>query len=404
MSALVTPGGLRSALAVTRSLGRRGVEVTVADEDGRSLAGVSRYCRASVRVPSAARSGEAFVSAIRQEVSRGKHSVVIPTDDVTLSLIAQARSQFEGLVALPFPDFETVQTAHDKGALMTLAAEKGIPVPKTVVVRGPADVEGAIRHVGLPAVVKARVSRVRVGGQWRAGSAVHYARTAAELDAAVRAAQEIAPGPLVQEHISGDGRGIFVLMNRGRLRAAFAHRRLREKPPSGGVSVLSESVGLDPRLLDHAERILEALKWHGVAMVEFKRDARDGVSKLLEINGRFWGSLQLAVDSGVDFPYLLYRLAIDGDIDPVFTYRVGVRLRWWLGDLDWLLLRLREKGSLARRLGAIPEFLRPAGRTARAEVYRRDDPGPAIREISQYSHALLRGAVARFGLRPASGA
>jgi predicted ATP-grasp superfamily ATP-dependent carboligase len=305
---------------------------------------------------------------------------------------------------LPFPDFETVQTAHDKGALMTLAAEMGIPVPKTVVVRGPADVEGAIRHVGLPAVVKARVSRVRVGGQWRAGGAVHYARTAAELDAAVRAVQEITPGPLVQEHIWGDGRGIFVLMNRGRLRAAFAHRRLREKPPSGGVSVLSESVGLDPQLLDHAERILEALKWHGVAMVEFKRDARDGVSKLLEINGRFWGSLQLAVDSGVDFPYLLYRLAIDGDIDPVFTYRVGVRLRWWLGDLDWLLLRLREKGGLARRLEAIPEFLRPAGRTARAEVYRRDDPAPAIREISKYSHALLRGAIARFGLRPASGA
>jgi len=401
VSALVTPGSLRSALAVTRSLGRQGVEVTVADEDGRSLAGVSRYCRASVRVPSAARSGEAFVSAIRQEVGRGKHSVVIPADDVTLSLIAQARSQFEGLVVLPFPDFETVQTAHDKGALMTLAAEKGIPVPKTVVVRGPADIEGAIRAVGLPAVVKARVSRVRVGGQWRAGGAVHYARTAAELDAAVRAAQEIAPGPLVQEHISGDGRGIFVLMNRGRLRAAFAHRRLREKPPSGGVSVLSESVGLDPQLLDHAERILEALKWHGVAMVEFKHDSRDGVTKLLEINGRFWGSLQLAVDSGVDFPYLLYRLAVDGDIDPVFTYRVGVRLRWWLGDLDWLLIRLRERGSLARRLKALPEFLRPAGRGTRAEVFRPDDPAPAIRELSLYSRALLRDAVARLG-RPAS--
>jgi len=404
VSVLVTPGSLRSALAVTRSLGRRGVEVTVADEDGRSLAGVSRYCRASVRVPAAARSSEAFVNAIRQEVGQSEHSVVIPADDITLSLIAQARSQFEGLAALPFPDFETVQTAHDKGALMTLAAEKGIPVPKTVVVRGPADVENAIRHVGLPAVVKARVSRVLVDGQWRAGGAVHYVRTRAELDAAIRAVQELTPGPLVQEHISGDGRGIFVLMNRGRLRAAFAHRRLREKPPSGGVSVLSESVGLDPQLLDHAERILEALKWHGVAMVEFKQDARDGVSKLLEINGRFWGSLQLAVDSGVDFPYLLYRLAIDGDVDPVFTYRVGVRLRWWLGDLDWLFLKLREKGGLAQRLGAIPAFLRPVGATASAEIYRRDDPAPAIREIAQYSHALLRGAVARFGRSPSSGA
>ena len=401
MSALLTPGDLRSALAVTRSLGRRGIKVTVADEGGKSLAGTSRYCQASVRVPSAARSGEAFVSAIRQEVARGKHRVVIPADDISLSLIAQARSEFEGLTALPFPDYETVQTAHDKGALTALAAEAAIPVPRTVILRGPADLEGAINHVGFPAVVKARVSRFLHGGQWRTGGAVHYVRTAAELDDAFRAVHAVVPCPLVQEHIPGDGRGVFVLMNRGRLRAAFAHRRLREKPPSGGVSVLSESIGLDPKLLEHAERILEALKWHGVAMVEFKHDSRDGVTKLLEINGRFWGSLQLAVDSGVDFPYLLYRLAVDGDIDPVFTYRVGVRLRWWLGDLDWLLIRLRERGSLARRLKALPEFLRPAGRGARAEVFRPDDPAPAIRELSLYSRALLRDAVARLG-RPAS--
>ena len=401
MSALLTPGDLRSALAVTRSLGRRGIKVTVADEGGKSLAGTSRYCQASVRVPSAARSGEAFVSAIRQEVVRGKHRVVIPADDISLSLIAQARSEFEGLTALPFPDFETVQAAHDKGALTALAAEAAIPVPRTVILRGPADLESAIKQVGFPAVVKARVSRFSHGGQWKTGGAVHYVRTAAELDDAFRAVHAVVPCPLVQEHIPGDGRGVFVLMNRGRLRAAFAHRRLREKPPSGGVSVLSESIGLDPKLLEHAERILEALKWHGVAMVEFKHDSRDGVTKLLEINGRFWGSLQLAVDSGVDFPYLLYRLAVDGDIDPVFTYRVGVRLRWWLGDLDWLLIRLRERGSLARRLKAIPEFLRPAGRGARAEVFRPDDPAPAIRELSLYSRALLRDAVARLG-RPAS--
>ena len=342
------------------------------------------------------------MSAIREEVRRGKHSVVIPADDVTLSLVSQARSQFDGLAALPFPDFETVQIAHDKGALAALASESRVPVPKTVVMRDPADLEGAIKHVGLPAVVKARVSRFQLGAQWRDGGAVRYVRTASELHEAFRAVGEVVPCPLVQEHIPGDGRGIFVLMNRGRLRAAFAHRRIREKPPSGGVSVLSESVSLDPQLLEHAERILEALKWHGVAMLEFKRDARDGVSKLLEINGRFWGSLQLAVDSGVDFPSLLYRLAVDGDIEPVFTYRVGVRLRWWLGDLDWLLLRLREKGSLARRLGAIPEFLKPAGRMTKHEVYRKDDPAPALAECSQYLSAAFRGAIGRLGIRPGS--
>ena len=287
MSVLVTPGNLRSALAVTRSLGRQGVAVTVADERARSLAGSSRYCRSSLRVPSPSRAGDAFVRAIRDEVERGRHRVLMPTDDVTLSLISGARSQFEGLTVLPFPEADVVQLAHDKAALVALATEQGIPVPRTVVVREPADLERAVRDVGLPAVVKPRVSRLAVDGEWRSGSGPYYVRTPAELEAACRAVSAAIPCPLVQEQVPGEGRGVFVLMNRGRLRAAFAHRRLREKPPSGGVSVLSESVPLDPQLLEHSERILEALKWHGVAMVEFKRDARDGVSKLLEINGRF---------------------------------------------------------------------------------------------------------------------
>ena len=382
---------------MTRSLGRQGVAVTIADEDGRGIATSSRYCQASVRVPPPARSGAAFVRAIREEVARGGHRVVIPADDVTLALVSEARSQFEGLAALPFPGFETVQHAHDKGALMALAEERGIPVPRTVVVRDPGELRAAIRRVGLPAVVKARVSRFPLAGQWRGAGAVEYAETPDELARAYQTVRNVAPAPLVQERIPGEGRGIFVLMNQGRLRAAFAHRRIREKPPTGGVSVLSESVPLDSELLEYSERILEALKWHGVAMVEFKRDERDGVCKLLEINGRFWGSLQLAVDSGVDFPYLLYRMAVDGDVDPVLTYRVGVRLRWWLGDLDWLLLRLREKGSLGRRLGAIQEFVRPTGPMARAEIYRRDDPAPAIKELSRYCQDALGGALARLG-------
>jgi predicted ATP-grasp superfamily ATP-dependent carboligase len=388
MSALVTPGNLRSALAVTRSLGRAGVAVTVADEHRHSLAGASRYCREAVRVPSPAQSPDAFLHAIQREVERGKHRVLIPTDDIALSLISAARSRFEGLAVLPFPDAEIVQLAHDKGALMSLADEQGIPAPRTVVVREPADVERAIRSVGFPAVVKARISRLVVGGQWRSAPGTHYVHNRAELEVACRAVGETVPFPLVQEYVPGDGRGVFALMNRGRLRAAFAHRRLREKPPSGGVSVLSESIALDPQVLEQAERILEALKWHGVAMVEFKRDARDGVAKLLEINGRFWGSLQLSVDAGVDFPYLLYRLALAGDVEPVSTYVTGVRLRWWLGDVDWLLLRLREPD----RLRALREFLTPAGRLARGEILRRDDPAPAVVELSQYLAAALRGA------------
>lgn len=389
VSVLVTPGNLRSALAVTRSLGKRGIPVTVADERPRSIAATSRYCRTSIRVPGPARADKAFVNAIYQTVSLGGYRVVIPTDDVSLTLLAEVRPRFEGIAALPFPDLETITLAHDKGALTRLAEEQGIPVPQTIIVRDPADVTKAIGRIGFPAVVKSRFSWLPRDGGWVRGGEIHYAHNAKELEAACQAVQF----PLVQEYIPGEGRGMFLLMNRGKLRAAFAHRRIREKPPSGGVSVLSESIGLDARLLDYSERLLDGLKWHGVAMIEFKRDARDGVVKLLEINGRFWGSLQLAVDAGVDFPYLLYQVAIDGDTAPVFSYREGVRLRWGLGNLDWLFLRLRRDRKLGKRLGAIYEFLTPSARMAKSEICRWDDPVPAIEELSQYIGHILCGTI-----------
>ena len=395
MSAVITPGNLRSSLAVTRSLGRQGVAVTVADERRRSLAGASRYCRGSILVPSPQSEAEAFVNEIHREVCRTGHRVLIPTDDVSLWVLGEARSRFEGLATLPFPDLEAIQVAHDKGALMSLAVEKGIPIPSTVVVKDPADLSTAIRHVGLPAVVKPRFSRFQCGGEWINGGETHYVHTVDELEVACQTIHQTVPFPLVQEYIPGEGRGIFLLMNHGKVRAAFAHRRIREKPPSGGVSVLSESVALDQGLLEYSQRLLEALKWHGVAMVEFKRDARDGIAKLLEINGRFWGSLQLAVDAGIDFPYLLYRLAVNGDVEPAFSYKEGVRLRWRLGDLDWLLLRLRDGKQARRRFGAIQEFLASSGSTTKAEVFRWDDPKPGFEELSQYVGHILRGAIMR---------
>ena len=107
---------------------------------------------------------------------------------------------------------------------------------------------------------------------------------------------------MLQERIRRPRHRCVRLLSRGRAVALFSHRRLRERPPWGGVSVLSESIALCPDARDYAHSLLDDLGWHGVAMVEFKRDARDGVPKLMEINGRFWGSLQLAIDAGVDFP------------------------------------------------------------------------------------------------------
>jgi predicted ATP-grasp superfamily ATP-dependent carboligase len=126
-------------------------------------------------------------------------------------------------------------------------------------------------------------------------------------------------------------------------------------------------------------------------MIEYKLDETSGTPYLMEINGRFWGSLQLAVDAGVDFPALLLAAAAGEPPTPVVNYRAGVRSRWWWGDVDHLLARLRSSTSppelqthVQSKWRAFREFLvlwRPGDRN---EILRLDDPRPFLRETIEW--------------------
>jgi predicted ATP-grasp superfamily ATP-dependent carboligase len=201
---------------------------------------------------------------------------------------------------------------------------------------------------------------------------------------------------MIQRQVDGDGVGIFALCDRGETRMMFSHRRLREKPPWGGVSVLRESIAVDPVAGEYSRRLLRALGWHGVAMVEFKRERSTGVAFLMEINGRFWGSLQLAIDAGLNFPLSLAGLYCGDPVPQQNDYRVGIRSRWLLGDLDHLLMRVRgtdpaPPGSpaLAR---LVLDFCRFFRRDTHYEVESASDPGPALHELRCYVRALFRPA------------
>jgi predicted ATP-grasp superfamily ATP-dependent carboligase len=171
----------------------------------------------------------------------------------------------------------------------------------------------------------------------------------------------------------------------------FAHRRLREKPPAGGVSVYRESIPLDPALVGPGLRLLEALDWQGVAMIECKREQATGRQVVMEVNGRFWGSLQLAIDAGVDFPALLVRCAAGETVPESRNYRVGVRSRWFWGDVDHVYLRLREGSGLR----ALVDFLRVSPGRDRSEVWRWRDPAPFVVETLQWLGVTPRTADAR---------
>jgi predicted ATP-grasp superfamily ATP-dependent carboligase len=298
------------------------------------------------------------------------------------------------------PPFEAFDDVSNKWNLVQRAERCGIPVPRTHFVDSVGTLKGMLDRMRYPAVVKPVRSRILTARGWLPAS-VHYARSATDLLRIYRETEYLASFPsLIQERIVGPGMGLFALFDNGRLVTAFAHRRLREKPPSGGVSVMRESIPLDRELTEHAIQMLAPLGWHGVAMMEYKQDCRTGRRFLMEVNGRFWGSLQLAIDAGIDFPYLSCQLAIGHPSDVPETYRVGVKSRWLLGDLDHLLLRMRYSDadlhlpdvapSKARALLDFLTFVEPG---VHYEVEDRDDVRPFLHEVRQYLKDLLAGAV-----------
>jgi predicted ATP-grasp superfamily ATP-dependent carboligase len=399
LTVLVTDGDERPALAITRSLGRRGITVLAGAERPASLASASRYCAGAVVYPSPSRAPEAFARFLQDFVARVPVDVVVPVTDLTTHLVAAARDRLEDHSAVAAPAFEAFEQIADKAALMRRADGCGIPIPRTEFVDGAAGLEAVIGRVRYPAVVKPARSRTRIGDGW-APAIVRYARCASDLRQLYRTTDYLRSHPsLIQERIVGPGTGVFVLCEHGRVRTAFAHRRLREKPATGGASVLCESIPVEPALLAQAERLLAPLGWHGVAMLEYKQERRSGTPFLMEVNGRFWGSLQLAIDAGVDFPHLCCQLALGQPLDVPPSYAVGIRNRWLLGDLDHLLLRLRRHDldlpeDAPTRLRTIAGFLFPGSRV-RNEVARSDDWRPALRELHDYAASLRRAARVR---------
>jgi predicted ATP-grasp superfamily ATP-dependent carboligase len=342
-----------------------------------------------------------FHAFLRDEMKGGQYRVMLPMTDITMQLVARMHQDLVPLVRLPIPGEAQIELAQDKRRILLLAQQLGIACPETFMLHEGENLANVARRVQYPVVVKPQFSRFLRNGTWVFGS-VEYARDLEDLESKYHDLHAQIPFPLVQERIEGEGRGVFLLVWDGQLKAAFCHRRLREKPPWGGASVYCESIALDEELVQKSFALLQAIGWQGPAMVEFKLDRRDGRAKLMEVNGRFWGSLQLAIDAGINFPLLLYRLANEGDVPAQFDYKLSVKSRWLLGDLDHLLIRLTHARELngfsdsqASRLRACLDFLKFYERGLRYEVFRFEDPGPGWFECKSYIRELFR----QFGQR-----
>lgn len=371
MRILVTDGHYKHALGIVRALGGRH-EVLVAAPRRLAMGAVSRYATGRLLAPPSADHAR-FLAWLDREVPRHRIEQVMPVGAAACALLASHTDRWPGTqVVLPGP--QEMALALDKRSTMALAASIGIAVPRTV---EPASLEGlgeAAAEIGFPLVLKAPIEGT---------SGVAYVDRPDELRRAVEAwmtRSASAELPLLQQRIVGAGFGVFATYQRGRCRRIMAHRRVREFPPTGGESTCCELTN-EPDALDAGRRLLDALSWHGVAMVELKRHEADGRLYLMEVNPKFWGSLDLALAAGADFPGDLVRIADGEELDEQPPPDGRLRFCWPLGnDLRHLVARPRAwRSVLADWFGG-----------ARTNL-RASDPLPHLVELAGTVARMARG-------------
>ncbi len=389
-SALVLDGELKSALAIVRSLGVRGVPVTAGAVRDSGMALHSRYTMSRFVYPSPYTNEQEFIDAVEREAKRcGDMPVIFACSDATFLALHDARERLGASCTLVFPDARAMEIAFDKAVTYSLARVSSIPTIPTQMPNTGEELERIARTLRYPAIVKARKSVTRHKGTRHFGSA-QFVHTPEDLTRTYTSLRDVlGEVPMIQERMIGEEYGVEAIAHSGTPYAFVTHHRIRSLSPTGGASVLKETVeqgALRDMLETYARKLIHELNWTGPIMVEFKVDSDSRTPRLMEVNGRFWGSLPLSVASGVDMPYHFYSLAVEKHLPgESVSPRDGVVTRHFFGDVRHLLAVLfsfdtMRSHAYPKRLDALRDFFKtPKG--THGDVWSLRDPKPAIMEV-----------------------
>ncbi len=397
---LITDAGRGSAIALIRSLGRIGHRIIAADDCAESPGLASKFVAQRIIYPNPSGHGREVVAVLAEAARRHQVDLLIPVTDQVIVPLEVHRQQFPHGCRLALPPAQSSRLARDKSHTFRLAEQLGVPCPKTELVQSTDRATGAGACLGWPVVIKPVSSLATAHNGALVNRTVCYARDRGELDDHL--ARLLPDGPvMLQEFFAGRGVGLEVLAKEGRVLRAFQHERLREVPLTGGTSSMRRSVPVSPSLLHHARQLIEALEWTGLAMVEFKV-APSGEARLMEINGRIWGSFPLAVHAGVDFPERLCRLfmqpraempasVVNGYCSMVYGRNIQKELSWIVKMLT--TSRRQAVLPLPRRrevLLALRDLLRPS---IRDDILSITDPKPGFRLLRNLLRSAFHGVL-----------
>lgn len=320
--ALIVEGGAVHVLAAARCLSRSGWEVGVATTgaDPEPSRAVSR----GYRVPEPEESADAFVREVARIVATDRYDVVFGADDIEVLLLSARRAEIPCVV--PYGDHDDVTRAIDKLELSRAAARVGLASPVTEPVT-----PARLLEVAGPVMVKARLHWDPAAGGGSRHLLAELCADRAEAELAAKTMEAAGGGPVLQEVIDGELMALTVVRDRGGALVGVVQQR-SPRLSARRTSCRAETVPVDHALLTRVEQLLADLRWWGLANLQFIRPL-GGEPHLIDLNGRFYGSLALAVASGVPLPDLWGRVALGEAVEPVGPARVGVRFQSLLAYL-----------------------------------------------------------------------
>lgn len=302
----------------------------------------SKYCHKRLISPNPRTHPQDYLTFLLNTVKENQYDCIIPYHTHTTFLLMKNKDLFSQYVSIPPPNYSVFAKAYDKTKLLKIALKAGIICPQTYFGENLDMIIQTIEQ--YPVIIKA--SKRHTAGIAKCFSEKELREKYLEMTKRL--------GPcIVQEYIPNGGEyGVYTLFNHASEPVALTvQKRCRTMHSDGGASTLRETIR-NEELVAFAFHLLKKIRWSGVAMVEFRVDARDKIPKLMEINPRLWGSLQLSISSGVDFPYLYYKMIMKEQVLKNLCFMEGMICRWLTGDMRTFL---RNK----KKLQFFTDFLNP---------------------------------------------
>ena len=366
-----------SGLGIARALSGKGMRVVGLSADPKIYGNFTRFCEVR-RAPNSQDAPKELLETLRNMVDEFDGAVVFPTRDADVLFLDQFRSELE-MYCLAIPAKDALWRAMDKYRLVLAARESGVPTPRTVEVGSARDLKVAASEVGFPCVLKPiRAYQWRIGDAWHqvgARKAV-VANNLEELRNEYAKVSSVTPHILVQEWVPGSDGNIVILggyaSHTSELVSYFTARKLLQSPSGCGTGCIVESEYI-PEIVEHSRKLLRALRYQGIAEVEYKLDAASGEFKLIEINTRHWDQHQLGQASGINVTWVAY-CDLTGGVVPM-TQPPILPVKWIAEETLFIhALRALYRGEMSMR----DLWQKLSGRKVYS-IFAWNDPIPALR-------------------------